>query len=190
MKLIVGLGNVGEQFNNTRHNVGFEFIDFFCNFMRLNSSNFRNGFGGSFLKIDNFILFKPYTFMNSSGIAIKNIINFFKIDINDILVICDDIYLSLGKIRLRESGKSGGHNGIKNIIECLNTEKFKRIKIGIEFSSGNLANFVLEKFNNEEKKIIEKTFETISKIVFCYIKNDFSKALNLFSTISNKNIKK
>lgn len=185
MKLIVGLGNVGERFNNTRHNIGFDFIDFFCNFMDFKLYDFKNGFDGVFLKKDDFIIFKPYTFMNFSGVAIKKIVNFYKIDVNDILIIYDDIYLQLGKIRLRESGDSGGHNGIKNIIDNLGTKNFKRIKIGTEFLGGNLSDFVLEKFNDKEQKKIIETFKLVSKIVSYYIKFNFSKALNFFSSINN-----
>ncbi|MBP5301547.1 MAG: aminoacyl-tRNA hydrolase [Bacilli bacterium] len=187
MKLIVGLGNIGKKFIKTRHNIGFEVIDFFCFFMNFQLSDFEEGFNGMFLKQKNFILFKPCTFVNNSGIAVKKIADFYNIDVDDILVIQDDIYLPIGKIRLRSSGESGGHNGIKSIINNLKTTNFKRIKIGVEYSKnqGLLSNFVLDKFNDKELKTLKITFEIVSKILLEYLKSDFNHAVNLLNLLQN-----
>ncbi len=158
MKLIVGLGNPGKEYQKTRHNVGFICID---NFLRTNGlvAN-KDDFKGQFYKDQNLIVLKPMTFMNLSGESVKAIVDYFKVDIKDIVVVCDDVSLPVGKIRIRSKGSSGGHNGLKNIIENLGTEEFKRIRVGIS-SSDNLINHVLGKFDNEEEKIIDQASEKV-----------------------------
>lgn len=155
MKLIIGLGNFPEEYNNTKHNVGFKVIDEYCkkNNITLNEEKFN----GKFYKGDNFIIAKPYTYMNNSGEFVKSIVNFYKININDVLIIYDDIDTVLGKYRIKKNGSSGGQNGMKSIINYLNSENIKRIKIGtgpFDRTKKDLANFVMEKFTNEENSIL------------------------------------
>mgnify|MGYP003318974964 CR=1 FL=1 len=160
MKLIVGLGNPGKEYESTRHNIGFMTIDQIAN--KLGSLTFKEDFFGAYSKLtinnENVILFKPYTYMNDSGRAVRAIVDFYKIDIDDILIIHDDLDLPTGQIRLRKDGGSGGHNGIKSIISNLNSESFKRLRIGIDKDkNNNIINYVLGKFSKEESEIIKNS---------------------------------
>lgn len=135
MKLIVGLGNPGRKYEGTRHNMGFMALDEFALMCRADFD--KEGFKGSYAVVNNpslpekLILLKPETFMNLSGEAVEAISSFYKIGIEDIIVIYDDMSLAPGKIRLRKSGSSGSHNGMQNIIDHLHTDKIRRIRIGI-----------------------------------------------------------
>jgi peptidyl-tRNA hydrolase, PTH1 family len=133
MKLIVGLGNPGLEYSWTRHNLGFQVIDCLADKlnMELKKEKFKGLYTiGTYLN-QKIILLKPLTYMNSSGICIRGFMNYFRIPANDILTIYDDLSLPLQSFRYRSRGSNGGHNGIKNIIECLGTQKFPRLKIGI-----------------------------------------------------------
>lgn len=137
MKLIVGLGNPGKEYENTRHNLGFVIIDQLAN--KLNVELNKKKFNGLYYQIGEYLLLKPQTYMNNSGECIAAFINYFRIDLNDLLVIYDDIALPLGKFRYRCQGSAGGHNGMKNIIELLGNEDFKRLRVGI----GRKQNFLI-----------------------------------------------
>ena len=130
MKLIVGLGNPGKEYENTRHNIGFMVIDNY-----LKNEKFKTKFNGMYLKkvINNeeVIFLKPLSYMNLSGEVVKKYVNYFKINLSDLLIISDDLDMPCFKIKLKYKGSSGGHNGLKNIIQNINTEEFKRLKIGI-----------------------------------------------------------
>ena len=171
MKLIVGLGNPGKEYENTRHNVGFNVIDLFLK--KNNLSLNKEKFNGKFTKVninDNEVIFlEPQTFMNLSGDSVRKIIDFYKIKIDDILIIQDDLDMPVGKIKLKEKSSSGGHNGIKDIEQKLKTNSFKRLKIGISNDkSKNTKDYVLGKFSKEEKQILDKTYEICLNIL-----NDF-----------------
>ena len=183
MKLIVGLGNPGLEYEKTRHNVGFYYIDLFAN--KLNCS-FHEKFNGLYSKIkvfnDDVILLKPQTFMNLSGESVIKFANYYKIKTEDILVIHDDLDMEMGRIKLKENGSSGGHNGIKNIIQQLNSEDFKRLKIGI--GKNNLLDtkdYVLGKFNQEEMKIINNNQEKILNILTDYFKLPFNDLMSKYN---------
>ena len=136
MKLIVGLGNPGKQYENTRHNVGFEVIDVMCQRHGITLKLDKNfdGYIGSYQNDNEKILvLKPTTFMNLSGQSVIKVASYFKVPIDDIIVIVDDINLDLGVLRLREKGSAGGHNGLKSIISHLGTNEFKRLRVGIKF---------------------------------------------------------
>ena len=171
MKLIVGLGNPGKEYENTRHNVGFNVIDLFLK--KNNLSLNKEKFNGKFTKVninDNEVIFlEPQTFMNLSGDSVRKIIDFYKIKIDDILIIQDDLDMPVGKIKLKEKSSSGGHNGIKDIEQKLKTNSFKRLKIGISNDkSKNTKDYVLGKFSKEEKQVLDKTYEICLNIL-----NDF-----------------
>lgn len=160
MKLIVGLGNPGKEYEHTRHNVGFICVDKF-----MHESGYvanKDDFKGQFYKDQNLIVLKPMTFMNLSGESIRLVMDYYKVDIKDVLVVCDDVSLPIGKIRIRSKGSSGGHNGLKNIISNLNSEEFKRIRVGIS-GSDDLINHVLGKFTAEESKIIDEASEKVKE---------------------------
>lgn len=173
MKLIVGLGNVGSIYLNTRHNLGFMAVDAIAHKQGVEFKEEKKlkCFLASFsLNGEKSILIKPTTFMNLSGEAVSLVKNFYKISIADILVICDDLDSNVGRVRLRQSGSSGGHNGLKNIILHLGTEEFKRIKIGIgRDPQMNTADYVLSKFKDDEKDLIEEAIVTSSEaaLEFC-----------------------
>ena len=133
MKLIVGLGNPGKDYENTRHNVGFMVMDRLSDVMNVSISTTK--FKGEYVKFkyhgEDVILLKPMTYMNNSGECIREVMDYYKCDIDDFIVIFDDISLDVGKLRLRAKGSAGGHNGIKSIIAHLGSDKFKRIKFGV-----------------------------------------------------------
>jgi PTH1 family peptidyl-tRNA hydrolase len=166
MKLIVGLGNPGEKFEKTRHNLGFRVIDELHQNLEFSSWNLAKKFNTliseNMLKGKKIILAKPQTFMNSSGQVVKALVDYYKIKSPDILIIHDDIDLPLGEIRLQKSRGSAGHKGVQSIIDALGTKDFARLRIGIRPNldqKTETEKFVLEKFTNEEEKIIQQTLK-------------------------------
>lgn len=180
MFLIVGLGNPGKEYDGTRHNIGFEAIDSLGRkySIDLNKSKFKGVFGEGFIEGKKVILLKPTTYMNLSGESIREVINFYKIDNNNIIVIYDDISLEIGKLRIREKGSAGGHNGIKSIIANMNTDVFPRIKIGVGQPKGDLVSHVLGRFNKEEEQDLKEVIEASIKAVEIIIKNGAKTAMN------------
>lgn len=170
MKIIIGLGNPGEKYAETRHNVGFMFLDKLQKELDFPEFEFNKKFNAeisrSVYEIRDtryeILLAKPQTFMNLSGEAVRSILDFYKLSPDDILVIHDDKDIVLGEYRLADNSSSAGHNGVQNIIDCLGTQKFKRIRIGVGAETNLPAeDFVLQKFSNEELEIIEKVLEKI-----------------------------
>ncbi len=158
MYLIVGLGNPGQEYDNTRHNIGFYLIDQYLakNNLTLNNEKFKGAYGKFNINNEEVIIAKPLTYMNLSGEFIRDIIKFYKIDLNNVLVVYDDMDLPLGKLRLKDNGSAGGHNGIKSIIQCLGTQNFKRIKFGIDKptnKSYSIVDYVLGKFDSNERAL-------------------------------------
>jgi len=181
LKLIVGLGNPGKEYENTRHNIGFMVIDNY-----LKNEKFKTKFNGMYLKkvINNeeVIFLKPLSYMNLSGEVVKKYVDYFKINLSDLLIISDDLDMPCFKIKLKYKGSSGGHNGLKNIIQNINTEEFKRLKIGI---SNNLnidtKSYVLSKFNQEELEKLHKKFEITNNIINDFINLDFEKVMSKYN---------
>lgn len=184
MKLIVGLGNPGIKYKNTRHNVGFMFVqnivDYYNGDLKT-SSKLKSQI--CLLKIDNedVCLCRPLTYMNLSGEAVREVVNFYKIDINDILVIHDDLDLPVGKIRIREKGSHGGHNGMRNIIEHLNTSNIKRIRIGID-KDENVIDYVLGSFKKDERDIIDKDMILAPIIIKDFLEMSFPNLMSKYNT--------
>ena len=177
MKLIVGLGNPGIEYENTRHNIGFRYIDLFVETNNLGT--FKEKFNGLYLKTnlegEDIIFLKPLSFMNLSGEVVLKFANYYKINSKDILVIHDDMDISLGKIKLKENGSGGGHNGIKNIVLNLKTEEFKRLKVGISKNKDiDTKDYVLGKFNDSENQILNKLNPTIINLLNDYLKLSFN----------------
>lgn len=184
MKLIVGLGNPGKEYEATRHNCGFMVIDALAD--KLNVTVDQKKFKSLYTKFkyhgEDVILLKPQTYMNLSGEAVIAAMNFFKIDIDDILVIYDDLDMPVGKLRLRKTGSAGGHNGIKNIIAHLNSQDFKRIRVGIDrHKYMNVADYVLSRFSKVESEAIEQGIENAANAVLDYLDNDFNHAMNYYN---------
>ena len=167
--LVVGLGNYGREYENTRHNIGFMFLDFLDigEFKKKDNYLYSSNIIGD--KVVTFM--KPLTFMNLSGEAIINFKRYYKINVDNISVIFDDIYLPLGKTRFRQKGGSGGHNGIKNIISNLGTENFKRIKIGVgnKPEGWDLDDWVISKFTRDEIKTLQTSFSETLTLLKTYV---------------------
>lgn len=187
MKLIIGLGNFPSEYDNTKHNVGFMVVDAWL--QKNNTFLDKNEFNGWFKKFSNkngesFIIAKPYTYMNLSGQFVQQITNFFKINHNDILIIADDLDTDLGNVRIRLSGSSGGHNGIKNIIELLGTENIKRIRIGISKPNdkNQVINYVLKKFTNDELTKLKPCIEIATNVIDDFVNGvKFDKIMNKYN---------
>ena len=180
MKLIVGLGNPGKEYENTRHNIGFIFLDYFADVHKISidKEKYNGLYVQTIINNEKVILLKPLSYMNLSGEVVKKYVDYFKINIDDILIINDDLDMVFGKIRLRPDGSSGGHNGLKNIALHLGTEKFKRRKVGISNDKSiDTKDYVLGKFTKEENKIINNLKEEISNIIYDYISTDFDKLM-------------
>ncbi len=180
MKLIVGLGNPGKEYENTRHNIGFIFIDYFAekNKATIDKEKFNGLYTQIIINNEKVILLKPLSYMNLSGEVVRKFVDYFKIDINNILIISDDLDMNFGKLRLRPDGSSGGHNGLKNIALNLNTESFKRLKVGISNNKDiDTKDYVLGKFSKEEKETINNLKEQVSNILEDFITTDFDKLM-------------
>lgn len=180
MFLIVGLGNIGREYDGTRHNIGFEAIDYISKKynIEINRKKFKGEYGEGFIGTEKVILLKPSTYMNLSGESIMEVMNFYKLNNEEIIVIYDDISLEVGKLRIRDKGSAGGHNGIKSIISCIGTEVFSRIKIGVGQPKGDLVSYVLGKFSKDEKGILNEVIEVTSEGVEIIIKDDIKRAMN------------
>ena len=178
MKLIIGLGNPGEKYQKTRHNTGFLAVNKIADSFHFPVSGFQSKFNAEVSQgiIDDkkVILAKPMTFMNNSGQAVKAILDYYKINPEDIIVIHDDLDIPLGEFKISRNKNSGGHKGVQSIIDYLGTKDFTRIRIGIGNEAQDLSykipteKFVLEKFSNDELGIIEEVFEEIVKLFHCH----------------------
>ena len=185
MKLVTGLGNIGEKYCFTRHNAGFMVID---KWALKNNLSFKDdkklkcfitkfNFNG-----EDIILAKPATFMNLSGEAVIAIMNYYKIDVKDILIIYDDIAIDLGRLRFRPNGSDGGHNGIKSIIKHIGTSDFARLKVGIGPQPPIPSeNYVLGTFTKEQAEILKPTLSRAVSAVECYLTDGIEKAQNIFN---------
>lgn len=182
MKLVIGLGNPGLLYKNTRHNIGFMVIDNIVS--KLSLENAKKKFNAEYYEYngkEKYVFVKPHSFMNLSGNVVKSFIDYFKIDIKDLFIISDDLDLPVGKIRLRERGSSGGHNGLKDIEKHIGTTEYKRIKIGISnVKEYDTKKYVLGKFNKEEKKLIDESVNKCYDIV-TNLNEDFDKLMNKYN---------
>ena len=178
MKLIVGLGNPGAEYAQTKHNVGFMVVDAIAR--KLDVELDEKKFNGIYHIGDEYILAKPQTYMNNSGSFVVEIMNYYKINQNDILIIQDDLDLAIGRATIKQKGSSGGHNGLKDIIQKLDTEKINRLKIGIG-RSDNVVNYVLSKFTPNDLEVINKIIDSAADIALTYIYNDIHYVINKFN---------
>lgn len=183
MFLIVGLGNPGKEYAGTRHNIGFEAVDYIADKynIELNRIKFKGVFGEGMINGKKVILLKPTTYMNLSGESIREVVNFYKISNEEIIVIYDDISLEVGRLRIREKGSHGGHNGIKSIIANLSSDVFPRVKIGVGGPKGDLVSHVLGKFSNSEIEILRESIKATSEAVTTILSRDTKEAMNKFN---------
>ena len=184
MKLIVGLGNPGKKYEGTRHNMGFMAIDLLSDQAQIDVDKevFHGLMGRGKIYDEDVIIFKPTTFMNLSGTAVQEVVHYFKIALEDIVVIYDDMAIPIGSIRLRKEGSSGGHKGMQNIIDCLSSDQIKRIRIGIgEPGEWDTIDYVLSKPLKDDMPLIEEAIANAVRGVKEYLKSDFDRAMNKYN---------
>lgn len=187
MKIIVGLGNLGQKYTYTRHNTGFLFVDYFSqkHGIKVDKIKFKALYGQGIINGQKVILVKPQTFMNLSGESVMAVIDFFKCSLKDVVVVYDDISLDVGKIRIRTKGSDGGHNGIKSIIYLNKSDEFDRIKIGVgnpPHKDYDLADYVLSEFSKDEQKIMFETLKKASEAAELIIDNKLQQAMNSYNS--------
>lgn len=186
MYVIAGLGNPTAKYDNTRHNVGFDTVDMLANKynIRLTERKHRALSGTGIIGGEKVMLVKPQTFMNLSGESIGAILNFYKLDAAQrLIVIYDDIDLAPGKLRIRKKGSAGGHNGIKNIIAHVGTQEFLRIRVGVgqKPEGWDLADYVLSRFSKEERKAVEEAMEDATEAVVLMLQGEADAAMNRYN---------
>lgn len=189
MKLIVGLGNPGKEYENTRHNVGFMFIDNFAEDLGVDIS--KKKFNGSYTKVkilnEDVILLKPLSYMNLSGEVVRKFVDYFNVNIEDILIISDDLDLFMGNFKLKSSGSSGGHNGLRNIEQYLATPNYKRLKIGISNNKNiDTKDYVLGKFTKSEEKTLSSLLDTVNNILYDFLTIDFDMLMAKYNSKNGK----
>ena len=172
MKLIVGLGNPGREYENTRHNVGFQLLDFIAKEkgLQFNKNKFNADYCECNINSEKVILIKPLSYMNLSGSVVSKFVSFYKINHSDILVIQDDLDMNVGRVKIVYNSSSGGHNGIRDIERCLGTREYARVKIGIANNKKvDTRDYVLGNFSGDENEILRKNYELLSSVVddFC-----------------------
>ena len=190
MRLVIGIGNPGIKYSNTRHNVGFQILDYFCekNNLKFSPSNSDYWYVESNMNAFHFFLVKPTAYVNNTGFVVKEILDKLELSTNDLLVIYDDVNLEIGEIRIRKSGSDGGHKGIKSMIYQLETDIFSRIRIGVGSpSTPELANYVLSEFSNNELNELKLKLPLIEGLIKHYISGGTNEMLNFYSKQSNIN---
>lgn len=186
MYLVAGLGNPGTQYEMTRHNIGFEVIDYLADQynVKVKKLKFKSLYADVNIKGEKVLFVKPQTYMNLSGEAIRDFASFYKIPVENIIIISDDINLEAGRIRIRQKGSAGGHNGLKSIIYQLGSDQFPRIRVGVD--SGlrermDLADFVLARFQKDEIPVLEDAIIRSSKAVLEIIAASVDSAMNKYN---------
>jgi PTH1 family peptidyl-tRNA hydrolase len=194
MYIIAGLGNPTKEYENTRHNIGFMAVDYLADKYGISLLECKHKalLGKGIINGNKVVLVKPLTYMNLSGEAIRSVIDYYKVDeTEELIVIYDDISLDVGQLRIRKKGSAGGHNGIKNIIAHLGHDTFKRIKIGVgEKPKGyDLADYVLGHFTTDELKIMNESFKDVDGAVNLMLEGEVDKAMNDFNAKKASNNK-
>lgn len=184
--VVVGLGNPGPKYENTRHNIGWRCVDMLCNeFSAVEKKDKFHSklFEGKF-KDKRLLLVKPMTFMNNSGTAVSEIVSYYKLNPEQIIIISDDVSMDVGRLRIRKSGSAGGHNGIKDIIELIGSNNIPRVKIGVGQKPNpdyDLAAWVLGKFSKEDAQIVDKTLSSAVDAVKTLVTDGIVSAMNKFN---------
>ncbi|MGM9523118.1 MAG: aminoacyl-tRNA hydrolase [Faecousia sp.] len=184
--LIVGLGNPGENYARTRHNIGFRAVDCLAGQLgaKLDRAKFRGLYGQATYKGLKLILLKPQTFMNNSGLSVMDAARFYKLPAERVVVLFDDISLDVGRLRVRAEGSAGGHNGIKSIIGGLNSQSFPRVKIGVgakPHPDYELADWVLSNFTKDEEKLLAPVVEDAASAALELIENGVQAAASKYN---------
>lgn len=185
MKVVVGLGNPGREYEGTRHNVGFEVVQVLAR--RFDAGRAKRKFDAEVAEIsvrgERILLLAPQTFMNLSGRSVQKAVEFYQVALPDVLVICDDLNLALGRIRIRTSGSSGGQKGLENIIRQLGTQEFPRLRIGIDQPPGerNAVGYVLGRFGKSERAVMDPAIETAADAAETWSKDGVAVAMNRYN---------
>ena len=185
MRIIIGLGNPTEKYQATRHNIGWDAITRISDDFRipLNQKKHKAICGSGYIEGEKVILAQPLTYMNLSGESVRELVDFYKVDPEDIIVIYDDISLDVGRLRIRKKGSAGGHNGIKSIISHLGTDEFPRIKVGVgeKPKDWDLADYVLSRFKGEEEATIREALKDVSDSCRMIIVDGMDAAMNIYN---------
>jgi len=185
LSVVIGLGNPGTRFENTRHNVGFDAVDRLSRKHNIAITKVKHKavIGDGVIEGHRVLLVKPQTFMNLSGESVREIIEWYKVPVKNIIIIYDDIDLPVGKIRIRPKGSSGTHNGMRSVIYQIQSDDFPRIRIGVDKppQGWELADFVLSKFSPDERKIVDKAIENAADAVEVILKSGIDNAMNRFN---------
>ena len=180
MKVVVGLGNPGDRYAGTRHNVGFEVIDYLA--AGADCSAFRSRFQAQVAELreagEVILLVKPETFMNLSGQCVRAVIDFYKVSAEDLLVVCDDFNLPLGKLRARSKGSPGGQNGLKSVEEQLGTDAYSRLRIGVGSPRGDAVDHVLGRFKAGERAVVEEAVHDAGDGVLIWVRDGIEACMN------------
>jgi peptidyl-tRNA hydrolase, PTH1 family len=184
MKVIVGLGNPGAKYAGTRHNVGFEVVDYLA--AAPGCTPFREKYEAFVAELkegdETILLIKPLTFMNLSGRAVRAVLDFYKLPLEQVLIVCDDFNLPLGKLRIRAKGSHGGQNGLRNILEQLGTDGYSRLRIGVgQPGPGDAVDHVLSKFKPGERKAVEDAIAVAAQAALTWIRQGTEAAMNRFN---------
>lgn len=185
MKLIIGLGNPGKEYEHTHHNVGFDIIDRLAEKwgVSLNQQKFNAMYSIIHRPEGKVMLMKPLTYMNLSGEAVQPMMDYYDIAVEDIVVIYDDLDLEKGKLRLRQKGSAGGHNGIKSLIQHIGTQNFNRIRVGISRPPQGMKvpDYVLSKFSKQEQPLMEEAFDHAANACEYWLEKPFTEVMNVFN---------
>lgn len=185
MKLIVGLGNPGKEYQNTRHNIGFSLLDCYVEYKKLDKV-WTKKFDGLYMNtnINNHkvILLKPQTYMNLSGNSVKKVADYFNVATEDILIISDDLDLTLGNYKLKMKGSCGGHNGLRDIENKLGTTEYKRLKIGISNNKElDTKDYVLGKLSKSDQQVLDNLYKELCLVIDDYFEMDFTELMNKYN---------
>ena len=190
MKAIIGLGNPGMKYAGTRHNIGFDAVTAIADKYNLsiNNKKFKGVYADGHIAGEKVLLVQPQTFMNLSGECVREVADFYKLNPDEIIIICDDINLDVGRLRIRKKGSAGGHNGLKNIIAHLGTEEFPRIRVGVgEKTKGwDLADYVLARFDKDSEPVIREALANVVGAVETWISEGIDAAMNRFNVSAKK----
>ena len=183
MKLVAGLGNPGPRYQNSRHNIGFQVVDLLAE--AHDAAKWSSKFDGLVCEIslgaEKVLLLKPMTFMNLSGQSVRKAIDYLKIAIEDVLIVCDDFSLPLGVLRARAVGSSGGQKGLQNVIQHLGTENVPRLRVGIGSPGENVVGFVLSDFSASERAQVKETVIESARAVECWCRSGLGQMMNQFN---------
>ena len=191
MKLIVGLGNPGQEYQGSRHNVGFDMVDLLARrwMIEMTRQRYHGFFGGGIRNDASVMLLKPQTYMNRSGASVAEAVSFYKLPQEAIMVVLDDMALPVGRLRLRRGGSAGGHNGLQDIVDCLGSDAFSRLRVGIGAAAHDAVNHVLGAFDKAERPAIEAALTRGAEAVECWLDEGIEPAMNLYN-VRNENSEK